>query len=48
MPILPDVNPDAEKWNELAGYDLVTAEAMLAPDDICTCSFVASRPSKND
>jgi HEPN domain-containing protein len=30
LPILLGVNPDAEKWNELAGYDLVTAEAMLA------------------
>lgn len=29
-PILPAVNPDAERWRELALYDLGTAEAMLA------------------
>lgn len=30
LPILPTMNPDAERWRELAVYDLGTAEAMLA------------------
>ncbi len=30
VPILASVNPDAQKWADLAAYDLATAEAMLA------------------
>lgn len=41
------MNPDAERWRELAAYDFGTAEAMLSAGRYLYVLFCCNKQSKN-